>query len=73
MRALIFLMIFFICGGLLILENNNLALHESENISKFNGLYFSWLGSLAANTISLTGNIVKTNWLPTNLSESNAT
>ncbi|PIN91191.1 hypothetical protein COU57_01510 [Candidatus Pacearchaeota archaeon CG10_big_fil_rev_8_21_14_0_10_32_14] len=73
MRILLFLMIFFISGALLVIENNNLALRDSDNAIKFGGIYFSWLGQIISNSMTVTGNAVDLRWLPTNTSVENLT
>jgi len=62
MKILIFILIFFILGALLIIENNNLAMHKQENIKIFSELYVKWINNIYINFQSLTGEIVKKNW-----------
>ena len=55
---------FFILSALLIISNNNLALHEKENLNQFSEIYTDWLNQVYINTQTITGNIVKMDWLP---------
>ena len=71
MRIILLIMIFFICGGLLVIENNNLALYSSDNVSRFGGIYFSWIGQIISNSETITGDVVDLKWLPTNSTNSN--
>ena len=64
MKILLFVMIFFILGALLIISNNNLAMYSSENVDTFLGLYVSWLDGVYSNTYSLTGKVIELEWLP---------
>lgn len=64
MRFFIFLVILFMIGALLIVSNNNLALHKNENIPKFSHLYVEWLEKVYENVITSTGYAVRLDWLP---------
>ncbi len=64
MKLLIFLFMFFILVGLVIIQNNNLSLMNDTNIVAFTGLYLNWIDSLYSNIQSLTGQVVKLNWIP---------
>ena len=66
-------MIFLISGALLLIGNNELAMKYPGNLTKFSGLYFNWIGSLISNSIMVTGNVIKMEWIPANLSVSNST
>ena len=71
MRIILLIMIFFICGGLLVIENHNLALYSSDNASRFGGIYFNWIGHIISNSETITGDVVDLKWLPTNSTNSN--
>lgn len=64
MKILILLMMFLLIGAFFIISQENLALKEKENIDKFVGDYYEWIGSIIDNTGSLTGYIIKMKWLP---------
>ena len=64
MKIFIFIFMFFILSALLIISNNNLALHEKENLNQFSEIYTDWLNQVYINTQTITGNIVKMDWLP---------
>ncbi len=64
MKLILIIMVFLILGALLIISNNNLALCKDKNISIFKILYIDWLDSIYKNSQSITGNVIKINWLP---------
>ena len=64
MKILLFIMIFFILGALLIISNNNLALINQTNLKTFSVLYVKWLNDIYSNGYSLTGRIIQLDWLP---------
>ena len=64
MKILLFIMLFFVLGALLIISNNNLALIDRGNFNTFSDLYVSWLNGVYSNTYSLTGKIIQLDWLP---------
>jgi hypothetical protein len=64
MKIWIFVMMFFLVGAFFIISENNLALGHEGNFSKFSSLYTSWLSQVFGNTFSLSGYIVKMEWLP---------
>jgi len=64
MKIFITILMFFIIGALFIIGNNSLSLHDPENISNFYNFYLEWLNEIYINTQTITGEIVKQNWLP---------
>ena len=64
MKIVLFLLIFFVLGALLIISNNNLALIDGENFNTFSFLYSNWLNGVYSNGVSLTGKIIQLDWLP---------
>jgi len=64
MRLGLFLFIFLILSGLLIISNNNLSFSNSENIQTFGHLYVSWLDGIYSNVQILTGDVIGANWFP---------
>ncbi|MFA5992512.1 MAG: hypothetical protein WC796_02280 [Candidatus Pacearchaeota archaeon] len=64
MKILIFVLIFLLVSAFLIISNNELALRNSENLSKFTSLYGIWLKDLGDNSVKFTGYVAKMDWLP---------
>lgn len=64
MRALIFIIKFFLIAALFIAGNQNLALSVPENRDIFFQEYKIWLTTIVHNSVSLVGNAVKLEWLP---------
>jgi len=64
MRILIFILIFFILVGLIIINNQALHLSNEEQLKTFSKLYFNWLGEIYSNFFSITGHLSKLDWLP---------
>ncbi len=64
MKIVLFVMIFFILGALLIISNNNLALYNPSNVKIFLNLYSGWLDDVYSNSLSLTGKVIELDWLP---------
>jgi len=64
MKTVIIVLMFFLIGGLLIISNNNLAMYNPENISTFSHHYSEWLNQIYVNSQSITGEIIKQDWLP---------
>lgn len=64
MKFLIFVLSFFVFSALVIISNNDLALISDDNISRFFGLYFSWLSEVYDNLGVLTGKVIEMNWTP---------
>ena len=64
MKILIFILIFFIVVGLILINNNNLHLSDKEQLKTFSKLYFNWLGKIYSNVFSITGHFSKLNWFP---------
>jgi len=64
MKILIFILMFFVIGALIIIGNNNLEMHKTGNLEKFVDLYVKWIDSLYSNFQGITGNAVKMEWMP---------
>jgi len=64
MKLLMLIVMFFCVGAFFIISQHNLALNNQKNIDNFVSLYGNWLKSTAINFGSLTGHIVKMEWLP---------
>lgn len=64
MKILILVVMFLCIGAFFIISQNNLALDSSENADKFISLYKTWLEKTFENLGSLTGYVIKMDWLP---------
>ena len=64
MRTILIVMMFFALGALIIISNNNLAMHQKENVSNFSVLYIDWMNQIYVNFQSITGSVVKLSWFP---------
>ena len=74
MKFGLFLMMFLFLGAFFIISNENLHLAKKTEFIKFGNGYYSWIGGLFGNTVSVIGYAVKSDWLPSsgNLSEGNS-
>ncbi len=64
MKIFIFILLFFVVVGLVIVNNNQLHLSNTNELKTFSELYEQWLGETYSNFWSITGHITKLNWLP---------
>ncbi len=64
MKILMLVVMFFCIGAFFIISQNNLNLSEEGNIDSFVSSYKIWLQETANNLGSLTGYLVKMEWLP---------
>lgn len=64
MKVVILILMFLFIGGFFIISQNNLSMSEKENVSEFVSLYKKWIVSTFGNVESLTGHVVKMEWLP---------
>ena len=64
MRIMLFVIKFFLLGAFFIIGNQNLALSHPENRQAFITQYQDWIYDVASNLNSLTGYIVRVEWLP---------
>jgi hypothetical protein len=55
-------MMLFILFSLLIISNNNLAMHKSENLGKFGDLFLKWVDKVYVNLQGITGSVVSQDW-----------
>ena len=55
---------FLLIGAFFIISENNLALRDSENRTKFAELYTSWADKIFDNSRNLAGYVVKLDWMP---------
>ena len=71
MRVLAVVFVFLFVGALFVVSNENLHLSEREDFSKFYGMYYNWIASLLGNFKNLTLFVVKFDWIPKEINESN--
>jgi len=64
MKFILFIIMFFMIGALLIVSNNDLAFYDDENLNKFVEFYGLWINQLYSNFQNLTGNVVRLDWFP---------
>jgi len=64
MKVLMFILIFLILCGLVIVNNNKLYFSEKEDLKTFGTLYLGWADQIFQNAKSLTGNAINMKWLP---------
>ena len=74
MKIMIFLIIVFVMASLLVIESNHLNVSNNQDMQNFKNIYGNWINKIYQNTISVTGDAIKLNWMPenngTNLSNS---
>jgi hypothetical protein len=59
---LIGLILFLYISGYFVLGNQEIDYTSVSGIVKATGLYFSWLGSIASNFVSITSNAINMDW-----------
>ncbi|HLC54612.1 MAG TPA: hypothetical protein VJK07_03220 [Candidatus Nanoarchaeia archaeon] len=73
MKSFIILLKILVLSALLIIGNNNLALHDSAEREQFFDLYLSWLSGFYDKAVYVTGYAVRAEWLPSQDFEINKT
>jgi len=63
------LIILILFSSLLIISNYNLKVFKEEGIKSFLGIYYSWIVNAGTNFLSFTGNAVKMEWFPENITK----
>lgn len=64
MKTLIFVLMFLIICGLVIVNNNTLHFSQKEDLKTFGTLYLGWADQVFQNARMLTGNLIQMDWLP---------
>ena len=64
MKALVFIVLFFLIAAFFIISENKLALKDKEARDEFSKQYYSWLNKTYENAQSVTGYVAKLDWLP---------
>jgi hypothetical protein len=72
MKLSFIIAIFLLISAFFIISNEKIQLNSKENIIKFGNIYYSWLLNGFEKTSSITGHIIKADWLPeASLNETN--
>ena len=64
MKLSMILIIVLLLAAFFVVSNENIKLNSQENIMKFGNIYYSWLLNALEKGVSITGHIVKADWLP---------
>jgi len=64
MKIFFILIVFLLINAFFIISENNLKLKNENNIKIFKDLYFSWITNIKNNITTVTGNLIKLNWIP---------
>ena len=64
---LILLVLFLYSTFTAVVKTNHIDLKTAQGVISAGNVYFSWLGQAFGNLKSLTGNAVKMDWIPNNL------
>lgn len=69
MKIYLIITIFLLMNAFFIISENNLNLNTTENIKNFFSLYSGWFKNIGNNIGTITGDVVKLNWIPENTEE----
>ena len=64
MKVLIFVILFLMVSGLILINNNDLHLADKEELKVFSELYSGWFSEIYSNVFSITGHASKLDWFP---------
>ncbi len=64
MKTLVFVLMFLIICGLVIVNNNTLYFSQKDDLKTFGTLYLGWVNQVFQNARTLTGNVIQMDWLP---------
>ncbi len=64
MKSLMILIIFLLLGGFFIISNHELYLNNNEDVDEFLLSYADWIEGLIGNSKTVTGYLVKMDWMP---------
>ncbi len=64
MKLLMLLVFFLLLGGFYIISEENIRLNSFENVDDFFVLYAKWADKIIENGRTVSGYIVKMEWLP---------
>ena len=64
MKTIMFIVFFLLMGAFFIISKEGIKLNSKENIQTFFNYYFSWTQKLFDNSKTVTGYVVRLEWLP---------
>ena len=64
MKTIMFIVFFLLMGAFFIISEEGIKLNSKENIQTFFNSYFSWTQKLFDNSNTVTGYVVRLEWLP---------
>jgi hypothetical protein len=64
MKLSMIIIILLLLAAFFVISNERIQLNSNENLMKFGDIYYSWLLNALEKGISITGSVVKANWLP---------
>jgi len=71
MKLFHIIVIVLLLAAFFVVSNEHIRLNSKENIIKFGNIYYSWLLNALQKGVSITGHIIKADWLPeTNITNS---
>jgi hypothetical protein len=66
MRLLFFVVFFLLLGAFFIISNQNIKINNEFDFSKFTKSYYFWVSGIFDNLAGITGDVVNSEWLPSN-------
>jgi hypothetical protein len=64
MKFLIFILMFFILGALLIISNENIYVGNQQGLNLFFNPYLNWLNSVYFNFQNIFSSVIGLDWIP---------
>ena len=64
MKIAIAIVLFLLIGAFFIISEKEIKLNNEKNINTFFSLYTVWITGILDNMKSISGNVVKMEWLP---------
>jgi hypothetical protein len=62
----LFVILFLLVGAFFIVSEQNLVLYTQQGFAKFYDSYYLWMAKMFSNAKSITGYMVRFDWLPSN-------
>jgi len=72
-KLLVFAVVFLLIGAFFIVSQQKLDLKEKQGQVTFLKSFGNWIGNIGKNTLKITANIIKLDWLPDTNSTVNST
>ena len=72
-KLLVFAVVFLLIGAFFIISQQKLDLKEKQGQAAFLKSFGNWIGNMGKNTLTITANIIKLDWLPDTNSTANST